>query len=234
MTTPALEINNLVFAWQPDQSTLTIHRFAVEQGERLFIRGPSGSGKSTLLNLLGGMLTPVSGELRLLGHDLTRCSSSKIDQMRAEHMGIIFQQFNLIPYLNVMDNVTLPCQLSIAKKNAARSIYGSLEEGALYLLDKLGLADQSVLQRQVTSLSTGQQQRVAVARALLGQPKVVLADEPTSALDTDLRDQFITLLLDLCEEANSTLLFVSHDPVLQPYFSRVETLKPSPEGGFYL
>ena len=234
MPEPAIEIKEVAFAWNSNGTVITIPDFSVMQGERLFISGPSGSGKSTLLNLLGGMLRPQEGLISILGNDLTSLKNSKVDRLRAEAMGVIFQQFNLIPYLSVIDNVTLPCSLSSVRKASAESHYGSLDEGARYLLAQLGLDDNALLTRSVMALSTGQQQRVAVARALLGNPKIVLADEPTSALDTDLRDQFLHLLTDLCDHFNTTLLFVSHDAALQKYFERVETLTPSESGGFVL
>ena len=230
----AIEIEDLHFAWRGHEPILEIPEFKLARGESLFIRGPSGSGKSTLLNLLGGLIQPVQGRVALLGQDLSQLSASQVDRLRAAHTGVIFQQFNLLPYLNVIDNVTLPCRFSKQRKADAIARYGSLEQGTKDLLARLGLDDQQLQQRRVLQLSTGQQQRVAVARALLGAPQIVFADEPTSALDTELRDQFIELLLELCHSVNSTLLFVSHDPSLQSHFSQLATLQPAAQGGYRL
>lgn len=230
----AIEIEDLQFSWHLNDPILTVADFKVAKGEALFIRGPSGSGKSTLLNLLGGLVQPTQGRVALLGQELAQLSASQIDHFRAANTGVIFQQFNLLPYLSVLDNVILPCRFSAQRKAAAIERYGSLEQGASDLLARLGLADVTLQQRSALALSTGQQQRVAVARALLGAPKIVFADEPTSALDTELRDQFIDLLLGLCQDLNSTLLFVSHDASLQPRFSRVATMQPAQQGGYQL
>jgi len=139
---------------------------------------------------------------------------------RAEHIGYIFQQFNLLPYLNVLDNTTLACRLSASRRQRACEASGSVEEAAYALMDELGLA-RSLAKQAVTSLSIGQQQRVAAARALIGGPDLIIADEPTSALDTEHRQRFIEQLLATCAERDVALLFVSHDPGLQVYFDRV-------------
>jgi len=212
-----INLTNLRFTWNKEE-VINIKSLDIEKGHHLFIEGPSGSGKSTLLNLLGGVLTPQSGEISILGQSLNQLSSSKKDTFRANHIGFIFQQFNLLPYLSVLDNITLPCSFSKIRKNKALKNSQSLEEEAIRLLNALGIRGSELLQRSVNELSVGQQQRVAVARAMLGSPEIIIADEPTSALDSDNRQSFIKVLFDECEKADITLIFVSHDASLKAHF----------------
>lgn len=210
-----IDISQLQFSWQTGLPlVLDIEELQVQAGEKVFIRGPSGSGKSTLLSLLAGVLTPQQGNIQVLGESLTALRPSQRDAFRASHIGFIFQMFNLLPYLSVLDNVTLPLHFSALRR---KRVVNAGEE-ALRLLSHLDLADHALLDRPVTELSVGQQQRVAAARALIGRPELVIADEPTSALDTDRREAFIRLLLNECDTAGSTLLFVSHDTSLQTFF----------------
>ena len=188
-----------------------------ERGSFWAIMGPSGSGKSTLLGLLAGIMAPQSGRIRVLGNRLDQMNGVERDRFRADHLGIIFQMFNLIPYLSVVENVTLPCHFSRSRQAQATRNSG-IQTEARRLLSRLGLADSAVLSRPVTELSVGQQQRVAAARALMGSPEILIADEPTSALDTDHRRAFIDLLFAECARAQSTLVFVSHDTSLAPLF----------------
>ena len=141
-------------------------------------------------------------------------SSIQRDRFRADHLGVIFQQFNLLPFLSIMDNVILPCHFSKHRQSKA----GQLETTASQLLDELQIPKE-LLSRDVMDLSVGQQQRVAAARALIGNPEIVIADEPTSALDTANRDSFIDLLFNRATEHGSTLIFVSHDEHLATHFS---------------
>ena len=221
MTAPSIiRIEDLCFRW-PGQAEpcLEIARFEVDAGERVFIHGPSGSGKSTLLGLLGGVLTPERGVLRVLGTDLTRIAASKRDRFRADHIGFLFQMFNLVPYLSVIDNVLLPCRFSTRRRDRAVAAGGNLRGEAERLLSHLDIG-RTLLERRVTNLSVGQQQRVAAARALLGKPELIIADEPTSALDAERQIAFLDLLLRECADAGSTLLFVSHDRRLAAQFTR--------------
>ena len=220
---PAIELLDVEFAWPGKPPLLAIDRFAVAGGERVFLRGPSGSGKSTLLGLVGGVLLPGRGTVRLLGTDLTKLSAGVRDRFRGEHLGFVFQMFNLIPYLSVLENVVLPCRFS--PERAARIPGGDPMREATRLLAALGLADPGLLARDVTELSIGQQQRVAAARALLGRPGIIVADEPTSALDHDSREHFLHLLMDECRQQGATLLFVSHDTSLGTLFDRVVSLQ---------
>jgi putative ABC transport system ATP-binding protein len=221
MSQPVIDIEQLTFAWKQGPRVLEVPAFRVEQGERVFLRGPSGSGKSTLLGLIAGVLAPQSGSIRVLGEDMAALSPSRRDRLRADHVGVIFQMFNLVPYLSVTGNVLLPLRFSPARRKAA----GSDAEGeARRLLARLGLDDDALLRRRVSDLSVGQQQRVAAARALIGAPKLIIADEPTSALDADARDRFIALLSEEVTRSGASLLFVSHDASLAPLFTRAVDL----------
>lgn len=213
-----IHLSDLRFAWNED-IILDIKALDIKKGQHLFIEGPSGSGKSTLLNLLGGVLTPQQGEISLLGQSLNQLSASQKDSFRANHIGFIFQQFNLLPYLNVIDNITLPCSFSASRKQKALARSESLAAEAMRLLHALGLNDATLLQRSVNELSVGQQQRVAAARAMLGSPDIIIADEPTSALDTAHRQAFIKTLFNECEKEAITLIFVSHDTSLKSHFA---------------
>lgn len=213
-----IELNKVIFQWpNSDSATLDIEHLSVKTNEHVFIKGPSGCGKSTLLSLLTGINVATQGEVQLLDSNLTQLSSSQRDRFRADNIGYIFQQFNLLPYLSVVENIVLPCQFSNQRKS---NVTGSLTQRAHELLDKLHLP-QSVREKPVIDLSIGQQQRVAAARALIGEPKIVIADEPTSALDYDNRSAFIELLMEEANRVGSTLVFVSHDPTLESLFERV-------------
>ena len=218
---PVIEIANLSFAWKKQaQPVLDIDSLQIIGGERVFLRGPSGSGKSTLLNLLAGVALPQSGVLKVLGQDMNALRSAQRDHFRAHHIGFIFQMFNLIPYLSVVENVTLPCRFSDKRRHKVLAQADSLEDEAIRLLDHLDMAQADVLHKPVNELSVGQQQRVAAARALIGSPELVIADEPTSSLDADRRSAFIELLFRECDSANATLIFVSHDSSLEAPFGR--------------
>lgn len=217
MTSPdAVEFNQVRFGWTADSVLLDIPDFGVGAGERLFLRGASGSGKSTLLSLITGVLEPRDGEVKLFGENITRLSPAARDRLRADRMGVIFQMFNLLPFLSLTGNVMLAGQFSARRRKQAE---GGPEAEARRLLDRLGLAGD-MLNRPVRDLSVGQQQRVAVARALFGGPDLVIADEPTSALDTLARDRFISLLVEETTRTGATLIFVSHDPGLAGHFDR--------------
>ena len=217
---PAIDLEAIEYAWQRGRPVLDVPRFTVAAGERLFLTGPSGSGKSTLLGLIGGVLAPGRGRVSILGTDLAALGGARRDAFRAAHVGFIFQMFNLLPYLSVLENVVLPARFS--RERRARS--GEPRREATRLLAALGLDDAELLGRGVTELSIGQQQRVAAARALLGRPALIVADEPTSSLDWATRQSFLTLLMQECRAAGSTLLFVSHDLTLGAQFDRTVAL----------
>lgn len=214
-----LKVEDLRFAWPGQPLLLDIPALQLARGERLFLKGPSGSGKTTLLGLLGGVQVPRQGRIELLGQSLPAVGAAGRDQLRADHCGFIFQQFNLLPFLSVRENVELACRFSALRRQRASQRHGSVRAAAASLLDALGLAPE--LHRQPAgSLSIGQQQRVAAARALIGQPELVIADEPTSALDADSRAAFLELLFGECRAAGASLLFVSHDQSLAGHFDR--------------
>jgi putative ABC transport system ATP-binding protein len=215
-TGDAIALRNLKFGYRRHVPVLDLAELRVERGERVFLFGPSGSGKTTLLGLLAGVLRADAGRVELLGTDLTALNGARRDRFRAVHVGYIFQMFNLIPYLSVLENITLPCRIS--RERRARLGNLSLDEAARRVADRLGIG--SLAREKVTDLSVGQQQRVAAARALLGRPEIVIADEPTSSLDADRREAFLSLLFETCAEAGSTLLFVSHDRSLMTLFHR--------------
>ena len=215
----AIEIDRLAFAWQGDQLTLDIPHWQVEAGETVLLRGPSGSGKSTLLSLLAGINVAKQGSVKLLEQSLSELSGRKRDRFRAYHIGYIFQQFNLLPYLSALDNVLLATRFSPKRRQRVTESGQSAEQLAIQYLQRLGLS-ATQQQQAAANLSVGQQQRVAAARALLGAPELLIADEPTSALDSDRRDDFIKLLLELSEQNNTTVLFVTHDASLGQYFNR--------------
>jgi putative ABC transport system ATP-binding protein len=233
-TENVIDINNLQYAWCNSIAlVLDIDKLRVERGERVFIEGPSGCGKSTLLSLLAGVVTPQQGTVTVLDRRMETLSGAQRDRFRADHIGFIFQMFNLIPYLSVVENVTLSCRFSERRMQKALSISASLEVEALRLLTHLDMADPDVLQRPVTDLSVGQQQRVAAARALIGAPEILIADEPTSSLDGNHREAFIRLLFEECEKENTTLIFVSHDTSLATLFDRSVQLADINRAGSY-
>lgn len=211
-----LQIRELRFAWPGATDCIDIEALDVAAGGTVFLHGPSGCGKSTLLGLMAGVLKAGSGTVSLLGQDWASLPPGRRDARRADHVGVIFQQFNLLPYLSVLDNVLLPTRFS--RLRAARCETGA-RETAQSLLQRMGLAPV-LWRRRADALSVGQQQRVAAARALLGRPELVIADEPTSALDAALREQFMTLLLSECAASGSTLVFVSHDQALATRFDQ--------------
>jgi putative ABC transport system ATP-binding protein len=217
---PAVLLEDVEFAYSRGATVLRIPALRIERGERVFIFGPSGSGKTTLLGLLAGVLRPAAGILRVLGMDMGALTSRRRDRLRAAHIGYIFQMFNLIPYLSVEENITLPCRLSAER----RERLGAVDPGAAArgLADALGIG--GIMREKVTRLSVGQQQRVAAARALIGAPELVVADEPTSALDSDRRERFLELLFERCTAAGATLVFVSHDRQLEHVFDRALSL----------
>jgi putative ABC transport system ATP-binding protein len=214
----AIELRDVRFAWPGAAGDcLAIDSMRVESARTVFLYGPSGSGKSTLLGLLAGVLVPRSGSVQLHGTDWSQLSGARRDAFRADHVGYIFQQFNLLPYLSVIDNVLLPCRFSALRRARASRDGGDASARARALLARVGLPESSWV-RPASQLSVGQQQRVAAARALIGAPGVVIADEPTSSLDAAVRDSFMDLLLDACRDSGGTLVFVSHDERLASRF----------------
>lgn len=214
-----IALSNVRFHYpkQPQTPVLVIPDWSVSVGEQVFVHGKSGGGKSTLLNLISGLLHPQTGEVNVLNHPLHTMSNRQRDRFRAQHIGYVFQQFNLIPYLDAVDNIRLANQL--AKPQRARATQDDIHT----LLEQLNINAQTA-HTPTQNLSIGQQQRIAIARALINQPQLLIADEPTSALDQANREAFMSLLMPLIEQHNTTLLFVSHDLSLASHFSRVDAL----------
>jgi putative ABC transport system ATP-binding protein len=212
-----ISLRQVRYRWpRAEADCLDIEALHVAAGSTVFLHGPSGCGKSTLLGLLAGVLVAGHGTVEVMGRDWAALPASRRDALRADHLGVIFQQFNLLPYLSVVDNVLLACRFSSARAaRAARD--GSAADAAQALLRKVELPAAS-WHKPAGELSVGQQQRVAAARALIGAPELVIADEPTSALDAALRDAFMDLLLGACRASGSTLVFVSHDERLAARF----------------
>ncbi|CAH1747083.1 Lipoprotein-releasing system ATP-binding protein LolD [Thauera humireducens] len=220
---PAVGVAAMRYRWPgAADDCLSIEQFEIEAGERVFLRGPSGSGKTTLLSLVGGVILPQAGTVSIAGQPLAQLSAGARDRFRADHVGFVFQLFNLLPYLSARDNILLACRFSAARRARLAARGTSADAEAERLASRLELG--AVLHRPAAELSVGQQQRVAAARALIGQPGLIVADEPTSALDADRQQAFIDLLLDECAEVGAALLFVSHDLRLAHHFDRVVDL----------
>lgn len=209
--TDAIKIENLYFSYDSHNVVLNLKKLRVSKYEKHFLYGPSGHGKSTLLNLIAGVLPHNKGHIQVLGEDYSSLSSHAKNKLRGHKMGHIFQNFNLIPYLNVKENILLPARLF----GRGQSWQESLEECHQFI-KTLGMSEHA--NKLPTQLSIGQQQRVAQARALLGRPQLIVADEPTSSLDEKNTDEFMKLLIEHCQKKQLTLLFVSHDHRLKSYF----------------
>lgn len=213
----AISIKDLEYTWPgASQPTLQVPEFQVEKGESVFLRGASGSGKSTLLSLVAGILPAAPGCVNILGTDLAGLSVRKRDAFRAQHIGIVFQQFNLIPFLTVGANLRLAARFTGQPQHETK--VHSLE-----LIRALQL-ESELLERRADRLSIGQQQRVAIARAFINKPEIILADEPTSALDADSRDHFVELLLSIRKTTGCAVVFVSHDNSLKNFFDTHRSL----------
>ena len=214
----ALRIERLVYRWpRAEHGTLGIDTLSLDAGESLFLYGPSGCGKSTLLSAVAGVIDVPKGTVQEMQQDVGALRGGARDRFRVDHIGMIFQVFNLVPWLSALENVLLPCKFSHRRRTRA----GDDPAGtARRLLDELGLSDPALASKPANELSVGQQQRVAAARALIGKPDLILADEPTSALDEAAKAAFVDLLARECAQAGSALLFVSHDRSLEGHFDR--------------
>ena len=225
-TAPVIALEDVQFGYGM-QRVLDIPRLWVEQGSSVLLRGISGGGKSTLLGLLAGVLLPGKGRVEVAGQALQDMGGAARDRFRADQLGVIFQQFNLLPFLSVRDNIALGLRFS--RLRSAR-ISGPLDAEIARLLQALQL-NPELMQRRAGTLSVGQQQRVAAARALIGRPALLLADEPTSALDRDAATAFLQLMSAQCQAAGTTVLVVSHDDSLQPLFDRTIALSQINQAG---
>ncbi|MEL6279544.1 MAG: ABC transporter ATP-binding protein [Pseudomonadota bacterium] len=214
--TPAIAFDSVEFAWPGSASfRIEIENLAIARGDRVALLGPSGCGKSTFLSLLCGVVTPDAGDVTVLGQSLGALGGPARDRFRGDHIGVIFQLFNLLPYATVTQNILLP--LTFAPERRRRVDDPAIE--ATQLLSALGL-ETALADAPARDLSVGQQQRVAVARAVIGSPEIIAADEPTSALDADRRDHFLDLLFAKAEETRTTVILVTHDPSVAARFDR--------------
>ena len=221
MNEETIRLDSLRFYWSKVADfKIYIPKLEIGRGEKVLLLGESGSGKTTLLSLICGFLSPISGDIFLNEQKLNDLKANKKDQFRSDNIGIIFQQFNLLPYANVIDNITLP--LYFSKKRDSRVT--NHRETALNICRSLQLSESTVAM-QANKLSVGQQQRVAVARALIGNPSLIIADEPTSSLDASTQKKFLDLMFRQIEEHKSTLLMVSHDSSISNYFDRTINIK---------
>ena len=221
MNEETIRLDSLRFYWSKVADfKIYIPKLEIGRGEKVLLLGESGSGKTTLLSLICGFLSPISGDIFLNEQKLNDLKANKKDQFRSDNIGIIFQQFNLLPYANVIDNITLPLYFS---KNRDSRVTNH-REAALNLCRSLQLSESTIVM-QANKLSVGQQQRVAVARALIGNPSLIIADEPTSSLDASTQKKFLELMFGQIEEHKSTLLMVSHDSSISNYFDRTINIK---------
>jgi|TARA_B110000438_G_scaffold41126_1_gene40997 putative ABC transport system ATP-binding protein len=198
--------------------SLKINKFILQKSDSFLIYGDSGAGKSTFLNLLSGTLRPQEGAIKILGTNIVDSSSAVKDKIRGDHFGIVFQTFNLLPYITVKNNILL------GKAYSNRKQLLSSNDEVKILMDKLSLNYKDLVDRKAYELSIGQQQRVAVARALIGKPEIIIADEPTSALDQDNQKEFINLLFKSLDENEQGLIMVSHDKKLSNKFKIVKNI----------
>jgi putative ABC transport system ATP-binding protein len=221
----AVLIKHLRFKWPDSKNALlTIDQLRLQKNSSLFLQGKSGSGKSTFLSLLAGIITPQSGSIELLENAFSDFNAKDRDMFRANHIGYIFQMFNLLPYLNVVENVMLPCFFSKQRANKIGKSEKDYADEARRLLNSVGLSDKTLLNKRPIELSLGQQQRIAACRALIGSPEILIADEPTSSLDAYAQSDFLHLLQEECSKNQITLIFVSHDDRLAQHFNQIAQL----------
>ena len=217
MAKPVLKLRKVFFRWPGRSSfSLSLADLTVSYGEKLLLLGASGTGKSTLLSVISGTLLPDQGSVEIAKTEITKLSASARDRFRAEQLGVIFQQFNLLPFGSVADNILLPLRFAPIRRNRVKDAKSEVAR----LCAALGLP-VDIGREKASSLSVGQQQRVAVARALIGHPPLIIADEPTSALDINSQDAFLDLLFTQAQTQGTTIVMVSHDERLGPRFDRI-------------
>lgn len=213
-----ISIKNLRFRYSEGEFALHVPELAIGSGEKVAIIGPSGSGKTTLLNLIAGIRTPQEGEVETQEIPVGDLDDGARRDFRIRQIGLVFQEFELLDYLNVMDNILLPYRI-----NRSLELTRVVRERAAELAAEVGI--DGYLGRYVRHLSQGERQRVSVCRALLAQPPLILADEPTGNLDPTNKDRVLDILFDYCERHEATLVTVTHDHDLLPRFERVVDFK---------
>ena len=218
----AISLSNIKFSWGSAESDfqLKLNNFQLNRQESSILVAPSGAGKSTLLSLICGTIRPEEGTVRILDQSIENKSAAERDSFRADHLGIIFQQFNLIPYLSAIDNVLLPLHFSSNRKKKSGKTQSKLVLEAERLLRALGIVPETLGRQKANTLSIGQQQRVAAARAFIGSPELIIADEPTSSLDEKSQDEFLDQLFSQKEVTGATLLMVSHNARVAKRFNK--------------
>jgi len=218
---PILQLGKVRFRWSGRAGfSVAVDQFTVKPQEKVLLLGESGSGKSTLLSLICGTVLAQEGTVNVAGTNLATLSGGQRDRFRAETIGVIFQQFNLLPFGSVTDNILLPLQFAPQRRKRV----DAPNEEAKRLCEQLGLPS-SLLTERAATLSVGQQQRVAVARALIGDPPLILADEPTSSLDAGSQANFLDLMFKQVDANGVAVMMVSHDPRLADRFDRVIEMK---------
>jgi putative ABC transport system ATP-binding protein len=209
-----IEIQGLEFNYPRGDFRLRVEHLNVAVGEKVAVTGPSGSGKTTLLNLVAGIVTPARGTVAVAGEMVSALGDAARRAFRITRVGFVFQDFELVEYLSVLDNILHPYRIS-----GALELDGAVRARARTLADRLGIGDK--LARGVTDLSQGERQRVAICRAMLPHPKLLLADEATGNLDPENKFRILDLLFEEAAEVGATVLAVTHDHALLPRFDRV-------------
>jgi putative ABC transport system ATP-binding protein len=209
-----IHIDSLIFHYHSGEFRLEIPEFAVARGEKVAVIGPSGSGKTTLLNLIAGIMTPVKGIVRVQNRRISELGDAERRNFRITTVGFVFQDFELLDYLNVMDNILHPYRITAALK-----MDRVVRDRATALAEEMGIGDK--LKRMADDLSQGEKQRAAICRALLSQPKLILADEATGNLDPDNKIRILDLLFQAVDQHDATLLAVTHDHELLSRFDRI-------------
>jgi len=213
-----ISIQDLRFRYSEGEFALHVPELSIEDGEKVAIIGPSGSGKTTLLNLIAGIRTPQSGQVKTQGTEMGTLDDVARRDFRIRHIGLVFQEFELLEYLNVLDNILLPFRI-----NRSLDLTKQVRRRAAELAEEVGIIGH--LGRFVTRLSQGERQRVSVCRALLAQPPVILADEPTGNLDPTNKGRVLDILFDYVDRNGATLVTVTHDHDLLPRFERIIDFK---------
>ncbi len=209
-----IEINDLTFEYPGSDFRFNLNSLNIKSGEKVALIGPSGYGKTTLLNLLSGILEPIRGTIHLNGTEVTKLADSQRRNFRITNIGFVFQNFELIEYLNVLDNIILSYRI-----NPSLNMNREVIDRAETISEQLGLGDK--LKRNVGKLSQGEMQRVAICRAILNNPKIILADEPTGNLDPQNKEKIMEILFDYSSRENATLITVTHDHSLLKGFDEV-------------
>lgn len=213
-----IQLKDIQFQYPQSDFNLTIESLDFADGSKTAVIGPSGFGKTTMLNLIAGILLPENGDVNVLEVDINKLSEKDRRNFRIQQIGFVFQDFRLVPYLNVLDNILLPFRINAVLKPDTENI-----ENAKILADELGIG--KLLKKYPAKLSHGERQRVAIARALINKPKIILADEPTGNLDPDNKNHIKDILFRAVEKYNATLITVTHDHEMLGGFDHVIDFK---------